>query len=289
MPLNEWAIQRTLLVPAPAPSQPLPMSLNEWAIQRTLLALGLAFVTIFLGLAPATWGGQAQQLSFLGTDFVAYWVDLKVDDLGLFWKDAAGQPLGTFARLAAQETTPSRELKFAINAGIYSKDYVPLGLHVERFQVLHPLNLKEPDKSQFNFYLKPNGVFFVRDGKADLLESGDYARLDPQPWLACQSGPLLLQNGRIHPAFRADSTNFHWRSGVGLTSTGQVVFAISKSPLRFHDFARLFQERLRCDRALYLDGDICAIYLPELGYRGTEATARFAAMFAVRSRRPSLP
>ena len=39
------------------------------------------------------------------------------------------------------------------------------------------------------------------------------------------------------------------------------------------------------DDALYLDGDICAIYLPELGYRGEDPGTRFAGMFAVAARR----
>lgn len=67
----------------------------------------------------------------------------------------------------------------------------------------------------------------------------------------------------------------------------QIVFAISQNALNFHDFARLFKERLRCDDALYLDGDICAIYLPEFGYRGEGSKTLFAGMFAVKARASS--
>jgi uncharacterized protein YigE (DUF2233 family) len=105
--------------------------------------------------------------------------------------------------------------------------------------------------------------------------------LGVKPVLACQSGPLLVINGRIHPAFRPESANYRSRSGVGVTREKKVVFAISEKALRFHDFARLFRDRLDCDNALYLDGEICAIYLPELGFKTDDRTARFAAMFAV--------
>jgi len=91
---------------------------------------------------------------------------------------------------------------------------------------------------------------------------------------------LLLTNGVIHPAFRPGSSNLHWRTGVGVTRENRVVFVLSKQTLNFHDFAVLFRDRLGGDQALYLDGDICGIYLPELGF-SEDARSSFAAMFAV--------
>ncbi len=245
-----------------------------------LFAWPLLLLIFFLRI-PEISAGRAERINYLGTEFIAYWVDLHSDDLSLRWRDSSGQILGTFDRLRADLGPRASQLKFAINAGIFSTKQEPLGLHIERFKVLKNLNLGELEGGQLNFYMKPNGVFYVVAAEAGILESKEFAAKALYPSLACQSGPLLVQRGKIHPLFQPGSTNLHWRSGVGISSNNQVVFAISKSPLCFHDFARLFRDRLGCENALYLDGDICAIYLPELGFKQADAATRFAGMFAV--------
>jgi len=228
------------------------------------------------------WAGRAERVNFLGVDFVVYWVDFQSDNLTLHWRDAGGKPLGTFGRLRRELS--GTDLKFAINAGIFSHNQEPLGLHIEASRVLQNLNLGDREGGQVNFYMKPNGVFYVADQVPGVAEAAAYAQLGLHPTLACQSGPLLVSGGKLHPKFKPGSTNLHWRSGVGVTKNHQIVFAISKSLLNFHHFASFFRDRLHCDDALYLDGDICAIYLPELGYRPEDSATHFAGMFAVTSR-----
>lgn len=229
--------------------------------------------------AGPAWAARAERVQFLDKDFVCYWVDWRTDHLGLYWKDKNDKPLATFSRL--REHVRPAELKFAINAGIFSRDLTPLGLHVEGGRPLRPLNLKTLEGGQFNFYLKPNGVFFLDPAAGPrVVVSEEFERQAPQVRLACQSGPVLLTNGVFHPAFRPASTNFHYRSGVGVNRRGEAVFVLSLHRLRFYDFARLFKEKLECDEALYLDGEICAVYLPELGFK-EDARSQFAAMFAV--------
>lgn len=240
--------------------------------------VGLAVSCGWLAVALPGEAARAQRVPFLDKEFVCYWVDVRADELGLFWRDRENKPLATFSRL--REQVRPRQLKFAINAGIFSRDLTPLGLHVENGKELRPLNLKSLEGGQYNFYLQPNGVFFVHRGGAGVVASEVYARLAlPAQW-ACQSGPLLMTNGVFHPAFRPASTNFFLRSGVGVNRRGEVVFALSLQRLRFYDFARLFKEKLECDDALYLDGEICAVYLPELGFT-EDGRSPFAAMFAV--------
>lgn len=246
--------------------------------QRTYLALAIAMGWVWFGLGSP--GAEAGRIEFLGHQFVTCRVELPQDRLWLCWKDDAGQLLGSFTRLCRHLAGRGEEVTFAINAGIYSASFEPLGLHVEERRVLRPLNTGAYEGRQFNFYLKPNGVFFIKDGRPAIVETGEYERLALVPDLACQSGPLLLNRGMIHPAFRPGSTNLHWRSGVGVTRSNQAIFVLSVAPLCFHDFARVFKERLGCTEALYLDGDICAVYLPELGYKH-DATTRYAGMFAV--------
>lgn len=232
----------------------------------------------WLALAGALAAARAERVQFLDKEFICYWVDWRTDQLGLYWKDRNDKPLATFSRL--REHVRPAELKFAINAGIFSRDLTPLGLHVEGGRQLRPLNLKSLEGGQFNFYLKPNGVFYLHATGPRVVASEVFGQMAPQVHLACQSGPLLLTNGVFHPEFRPASTNFFLRSGVGVSRKGEIVFALSLHRLRFYDFARLFKEKLECDEALYLDGEICAVYLPELGFK-EDARSQFAAMFAV--------
>lgn len=184
-------------------------------------------------------------------------------DLGrleLHWRDAQGQPLGNFDGLRRHLQAQGKTIAFATNAGIYARGPQPCGLTICQGREEVPLNL---DAGEGNFYLKPNGVFFVgEDGKAGVMETTAFARAGLRPRMATQSGPLLLQKGAIHPAFRENSTNLRQRSGVGIrTADGQVLFVMTdrrapdKRVVNFHAFARFVQEQ-GCADALFLDGDL---------------------------------
>ena len=117
-----------------------------------------------------------------------------------------------------------------------------------------------------NFYKKPNGVFYFGDDEAGVLETGLFLNVRPEARFATQSGPMLVIDGAIHPAFIEDSTDRKPRNGVGVSSPTEVHFAISEDRVNFHSFARFFRDRLGCDDALFLDGGTApGLYAPELG------------------------
>ena len=58
------------------------------------------------------------------------------------------------------------------------------------------------------------------------------------------------------------------RSGIGV-SDDSVIFAISEQPVNFYEFATFFRDVLNCSSALYLDGVISRMYLPDLGKTDT--------------------
>lgn len=180
--------------------------------------------------------------------------------LELRWQDAANKPLIHFGGLQKQLASEGKKILFATNAGLYEKGPQPCGLTIIAGREMVPLRLGE---GFGNFYLKPNGVFFLdaRTGPG-ILESTEYAALKLQPRLAQQSGPLLLRRGIIHPAFRLDSPNKRQRSAVGIVAaTKDVIFVMSdredriKGRVTFHQLSRFFLH-LGCQDALYLDGDI---------------------------------
>ncbi|MEL7453414.1 MAG: phosphodiester glycosidase family protein, partial [Pseudomonadota bacterium] len=89
------------------------------------------------------------------------------------------------------------------------------------------------------------------------------ARLSPD--FATQSGPMLVIDGALHPAFNVDGPSKKRRNGVGISADGETkIFAISEEPVNFHTFATLFRDKLQAPNALFLDGTVSKLYAPEL-------------------------
>jgi len=211
--------------------------------------------------------------------FSVFTVDLKTQSLGLYWKNDAGKIYSNFNDLEAGLKKRGLRLDFATNAGIYEEGDIPTGLLMVGDETILPLNL---NPGQGNFFLKPNGVFLVSHGKPYVMTSEAWLRFKHPIDLATQSGPMLVIDGHIHPAFTQGSSSKYIRSGVGVNTKGLVSFLISNQPVNFYDFAKVFQENLGCKNALYLDGSISKFYSPN-PRRAPRARENFAAFFAVTS------
>jgi uncharacterized protein YigE (DUF2233 family) len=192
--------------------------------------------------------------------FTAVRVDLDKEELELFLRDDAGRPFKRFDRLKTWLEVRKKQLRFAMNAGMFQPDFSPVGLFVKDGKQVSPLNLSA---GSGNFFLKPNGVFFVSASGPRIVESSEYPALAQGVRLATQSGPLMVRNGVIHPAFDAASTSRLIRNGVGI-SGDTVIFAISEQPVNFYEFARYFRDELHCPDALYLDGTVSSLYSLDL-------------------------
>jgi uncharacterized protein YigE (DUF2233 family) len=205
-------------------------------------------------------------------------IDLQRVDLKLYWKKADGT---LYSTLAAVQNALGATFLFATNSGIYSTDFKPLGLQVERGKTLVPLN--KSHASTGNFYMQPNGVFFITAKGAQVMETGEYAAARPAGVLeAAQSGPLLLRKGVINGKFASDSRSVKIRSGVGVNSAGHVVFALAEDRVDFYDFAIFFRDQLHCPDALYLDGTISA-FLDADGFDPIQLVG-FAGIWAASAR-----
>lgn len=224
-------------------------------------------------------------------------VRLQPKQVEVVWKDDKGEPYRTFDKVQAAYARQGRTVKFLMNAGIFEQGGIPSGLHVEGGKTGHPLNTAD---GEGNFFLKPNGVFAItpetgpdaagvvhkdppgtpmRAFVADTAILANGTRQSPFMRLAIQSGPLLLHDGKRHPAFKEGSPNKKLRNGVGIDPEGRVVFAITAKGegVNFWDFAGLFLQ-LGCKDALFLDGDISKMVVnPD---KPVESNP-FAAMFVV--------
>lgn len=211
-------------------------------------------------------------------------LDLAHDRLEVHWKDDAGHAFAGIEALRAWGEAHGRVLRFATNAGIYDADMRPLGLYIEGGRTLRPLNTVRGDPAAGNFSIAPNGVFYVdTDGHAGVVPTTEWKSRAVQARLASQSGPMLVIDGAVNPAFIEDSDSLKWRNGVCAPTPDRVVFAVSEVPVNFHDFAQLFRDVLGCRDALYLDGTLSRIYTATDGYTGAldMLVKPYVAMFAV--------
>ncbi|NRB34192.1 MAG: phosphodiester glycosidase family protein [Rhodobacteraceae bacterium] len=200
---------------------------------------------------------------FDGQTYAICEIDMDSADLRLFLNDEANRPLGHFAPLNRALEAQGKTLGFAMNAGMYHSDRRPVGLYVENGQELAPL---VPNPGPGNFGLLPNGVFCISQNHARVIETLAFAETRPVCQFATQSGPMLVIDGALHPRFLPNSTSRYIRNGVGTTSDGhRAVFAMSRQPVTFHEFGRLFRDHLGLPNALYLDGNISRLYAPMLG------------------------
>ena len=188
-------------------------------------------------------------------------VDPGSEDLRLWHTAPDGLVFGTFQRINDALESEGLTLGFAMNGGMYHEDRSPVGLYIEDGE---PGGNLVTSAGPGNFGLLPNGVFCVEPGGAAVVESRAFAE-NPRPCtFATQSGPLMVEDGALHPRFIADGTSRHIRNGVGVRPDGTVVFAISDRPVNFHRFARLFRDGLGAPDALYIDGKVSRLYAPDL-------------------------
>lgn len=181
-------------------------------------------------------------------------------DIRLFHSDAVGEPYLQFETLAREIEEQSGTLIFAMNGGMYHEDRAPVGYYRDTLGEQASLNLND---GPGNFHLKPNGVFWLKSGRAGVMESAAYAQADLDPTYATQSGPMLVINGALHPLINPEGTSRKRRNGVGVSADGKMVhFAISDAAVTFYEFATLFQNVLETPNALFLDGQISRLYAP---------------------------
>ena len=228
-------------------------------LRRILTFLAAAALT---SQTPAV---ETKEHTFGGRRYMVSVVDLDREKLHLFLGDGAGNYFHNFENIDRWLAARKQRLVFAMNAGMFHPGFAPVGLFVDHGRTIGKLNL---DNEEGNFFLKPNGVFAITEAGARVVESSQWSALAAvggieKVQLATQSGPLLVIDGKLHPAFRAASESRLMRNGVGVISTKRVVFAISNEPVNFHEFARLFRDSLGCANALFFDGSVSSIYTTE--------------------------
>lgn len=146
------------------------------------------------------------------------------------------------------------------NGPIFAPGYRPLGLLVIDGKQLHPLNRQ---KGAGNFFIQPNGVFFISAGKALILDTNEYVEKERGPTLAFQSGPLLVADGTVPAAITKLSGAKYRRSAIGILANGRVAIVHTETRLTLAAFAAYLADTAKLKHALYLDGAVCGYKTPE--------------------------
>lgn len=221
--------------------------------------------------------GQTNEITADG--FITYTVNPKKQNIKFYWKDDNGQIFKSINNLKQWIERKNVRLLFAMNGGMYNTDNAPHGLFIDNGKLVVPL---DTTNGNGNFYLQPNGVFYITKENKPFICTTNKFNNSLQAKYATQSGPMLLIDGQIHPAFMEGSLNLNVRNGVGILPDGNIIFAMSKKKINFYDFAVFFKNKA-CKNALYLDGLVSRTYLPE--QKQLQTDGNFGVMIGVTSLR----
>ena len=94
-----------------------------------------------------------------------------------FWKRKSGLAY-KYPDVVSQNFSEKNAPLLLVNGGIFEKDLKPLGLYIESGEELSDINLKRPARFIGNFYMQPNGVFFVTNrGEVDIKETSEFIKV----------------------------------------------------------------------------------------------------------------
>lgn len=251
-------------------------------IHKTFVFLNLLIISFSFSCLPSNSQVDANKYIPLpdstyiqDSSIICHTINPKNQNLSFYSKNEKGNFFVNHGGLKKELEKKNLKLKFAMNGGMYNQDLSPQGLYIENGQLITPLDTIK--KGYGNFYLQPNGVFYIDKNKEAFVTKTSEFQNNLTIQQATQSGPMLVMNGQLHPAFNKGSSNLHIRNGVGILPNGDLLFAMSKSKINFYDFATFFQQH-KCKNALYLDGFVSRTYLPEQNW--IQEDGKFAIIIA---------
>lgn len=227
------------------------------------------FLTVFITLV------SCKKDRKINSDFVIFYLNPEKDKVELFWKNDKNQPLKSILNLKNYIDSKDKNLKFAMNGGMFMENNIPKGLYIENYKILHPIDTLA---GEGNFYMKPNGIFYVTSANTFGIVVTENFKQNSKIKFATQSGPMLVNKGKISPIFKKNSRNLNIRNGVGMLKNGNPVFIMSKKEINFYNFALQFKH-LGCENALYLDGFVSRAYFPEENW--IQKDGNFGVMISV--------
>ncbi|SNR74348.1 phosphodiester glycosidase family protein [Dokdonia pacifica] len=161
---------------------------------------------------------------------------------------------------------------FLSTASIVDSNCEPIGLFINNNTLIKNVEIAD---GTGNFFLKPNGAFLVTDKDVIICQTSEIQN-HQNIIFGIQSGPALITNGKIHPAFNPNSQNRHIRSAVGKykNSNGDafIVFAISHEEVTFYEIAQFFNKQYDCFNALSIESVRSVMSIPYIQNPSNQST-----------------
>ena len=241
------------------------------------------YKTKLAGIVKTYEGSKA--IKFKGMEFDIFITNTDSNEISMHLKSPGkGKNYSNIIGLLNSEVLKGRKVLMITNAGMYTSSHEPEGLFIENRRPINELDKKIIPNTDLNFYMKPNGVYFIDTAEVNYISKTEdfegYVKKNKiNVKYATQSGPMLVIGGEIHDKFKVGSPNLNIRSGVGIISDKKTVFIISKTETNFYDFGVLFKEVFNCKNALYLDGAISLMYINDIA--PNERGGNFGPMISV--------
>ncbi len=219
-------------------------------LTKIIKFLSLLNILAFASVYAENYENYIEYQKINGIEFGIYRPDLNKEEVISLYKNQDGAHYITLQDAIKAQEEKNIDVLFLMNGGIYTDQYHPGGLYIENHQLIQKVNL---NKGRDNFHTKPNGAFYMRQGKPYIVKSEDFT-YDDAVSTAIQSGPLLINDGKIYDHFTNKSTSKYIRNGVCIDPKQQLYFAQSFTPTNMYQFAKALKDHLACDTLLYLDG-----------------------------------
>ena len=232
------------------------------------------------------------KFAYKKNNYLAFIADLNIHNIGMHlnYENTPNHNSTKFIKLGSVKTKleqkEGKKVLMLTNGGMYTPENNPEGLLIADGKELEPIDLGSSNQ-MLNFYMMPNGVFYIDSIKA-IIETSKvflkkYSSNQISPEQATQSGPMLVINNKHHPAFNHGSSSKKLRSGVGIMKDGRVIFIISNNSItNFHDFGTIFKDVFGCQNALFLDGAISKMYTEK--YKRKSLGGNFGPIISVREK-----
>ena len=103
---------------------------------------------------------DAQEVTYRNQKFDVVKIDLRKTPVQFFWKNKNGKLIRSLENLKKESESDGKELLFGMNAGMYQLNRNPQGLYIENGKTVKSLDTLQDGYG--NFYLQPNGVFYLK-------------------------------------------------------------------------------------------------------------------------------
>jgi uncharacterized protein YigE (DUF2233 family) len=190
--------------------------------------------------------------SKVSTDVTYVSYTARRENIRFFYRQS-GEPIRVLSGVARID----QKVRFATDATMFGKGYVPIGLYIEKGKRISGARVF--NNPSVNFGMQPQAVFAItKENKAVIVPIQE--RKEADYTYAVQCAPLLVMGGKINPKLTRSNSSYT-RSGYGILKDGRVLFALSAETVTFQQFARFFVEK-GCTEAVYIDGVVSDYWTP---------------------------